>query len=90
MADLLTRQEATNNTTAEDVLRCRQYWSKWYTVANGCLIVNDVGTVLKIYSFEGLGRIMIIYLFSLCLGPWPELLRYFDYTTDSVVDSPVD
>jgi len=30
LADLLTRQEATHNTTAEDVFRYRQYWSQWY------------------------------------------------------------
>jgi hypothetical protein len=26
-------------------------------VANGCLTVNDVGTVVKMYRFERLGRI---------------------------------
>ncbi len=27
--------------------------------------------------------------YIICLGQWPELLRYFDYTADLVVDIQV-
>ncbi len=60
VAELLTRQESTHY---------RQYWSngsRCERMSN----VNVVGTVLKMYSFEGLGRIRIIYLFRYDLVTW--------------------